>query len=218
MQINYFSPIRLTLALLPELIERGGPDREHLVGRGPALAAGRGGVRRDEGRAHGVVGVDAGRPPRHRRRDPRREPRRDRHRAVPPPRQRPARPRPASRCSRSTRWSSRCSARSSTGTFEVYVPDWFNGVYEGKYKDVDSLPRTAPSPSSAPNSAARTGVDFVGREGPEVDAGSVLGVRRGGRWSWSRGIPRSRRRRARGPGRSPCSRRTVSRGRTTGRR
>ena len=68
MAINYFSPVRLTLALLPTLIERGGPDREHLVGRGPAGAAERGGVRRDQGRAHGVVGVHGGRPARHRRR------------------------------------------------------------------------------------------------------------------------------------------------------
>ena len=28
-----------------------------------------------------------------------------------------------------------------TGRFEVSVPDWFNGVYEDKYKDVAALPR-----------------------------------------------------------------------------
>ncbi len=45
------------------------------------------------------------------------------------------------------------------------------------------------------------------------------GIRwRGGRRSWSRGTPRNRRRRARGPGRFPCSHRTESRDRTTGRR
>ena len=62
MAINYFSPVRLTLALLPELIERSGRDREHLVGRGAARAAERGRVHRVEGRADRLVRVDAGRP------------------------------------------------------------------------------------------------------------------------------------------------------------
>ena len=26
-----------------------------------------------------------------------------------------------------------------SGQFEVSVPDWFNNVYEGKYKDVDAF-------------------------------------------------------------------------------
>jgi hypothetical protein len=26
-----------------------------------------------------------------------------------------------------------------TGKFEVSVPDWFNGIYEGKYKDVEAF-------------------------------------------------------------------------------
>ncbi len=53
----------------------------------------------------------------------------------------------------------------------------------------------------------------TGHELPNLEVRS-----RGCRSSWSRGTPRSRRRRARGPGRSPCSRRTESRARTTGRR
>ena len=40
MTINYFSPVRLTLALLPGLIAARRPHRQHLVGRGPARPAG----------------------------------------------------------------------------------------------------------------------------------------------------------------------------------
>ena len=68
-----------------------------------------------------------------------------------------------------------------------------------------------------PATRVRTGVSRRSVR-PLCHAGSDRQVRRGGRWSWSRGTPRSRRGRARGPGRSPCSRRTASRGRTTGRR
>ena len=57
MAINYFSPVRLTLALLPGLIERSG----RIVNISSVAArlepAERGGVRRVEGRAHGVVRV-----------------------------------------------------------------------------------------------------------------------------------------------------------------
>ena len=67
MAINYFSPVRLTLALLPELVERAGPHRVHVVGRGAAVAAGRGRVRRVEGRDLGVGRVHEGRSARHRR-------------------------------------------------------------------------------------------------------------------------------------------------------
>ena len=64
MTLNYFSPIRLTLALLPGLIERGRPDREHLVGGGAPRSAGRGRVHGDQGRADRVHRVDGGRPAR----------------------------------------------------------------------------------------------------------------------------------------------------------
>ena len=46
----------------PAVIERGAGSRQRLVGRGPALAAGRGGVRRVEGGDHGVLRGDGGRP------------------------------------------------------------------------------------------------------------------------------------------------------------
>ena len=136
MRINYFSPVRLTFALLAEIIERGGRIVyvSSVAARLSPPAEAR--VRGDEGRDLGVGRVHEGRPPRHRRQDPRRLPRRDRHRAVPPPRQRSAprdrrRDAPGRRDGRARarrdrdRTSSRCR-----------VPDWFNDVYEGKYKDV----------------------------------------------------------------------------------
>ena len=67
MAINYFSPVRLTLALLPGLIERGGRivNISSVAARlGPP---GRGRVLGDEGRDHRVVRVHGGRPARHRR-------------------------------------------------------------------------------------------------------------------------------------------------------
>ena len=156
----------------------------------------------------------AGRPPRHRRRGPRREPRRDRHRAVPPARQRPAADDGRRDAARSTRWSSPCSAMIETGQVRGLVPDWFNGVYAGKYKDVDAS-STAPSPSPA----RKAEPEFETVAALRRSAARARRVSRGaGRSSWSRGTPRSRRRRARGRGRSPCSRRTASRGRTTCRR
>ena len=81
------------------------------------------------------AGVHAGRPARHRRRAPRRVPRRHRHRAVPPPRQRPA-PRHRRRGVARRRDRRARAADDRARTFEVAVPDWFNGVFSGKYNDV----------------------------------------------------------------------------------
>ena len=44
MAVNYLSPVRLTLALLPRLIERERTDRQHLLHRGTSGARHRGGV------------------------------------------------------------------------------------------------------------------------------------------------------------------------------
>ena len=141
MAINYFSPVRLTLALLPELIERSGPHREHLVGRGPARPAGRGRVHRVEGRAHRVrrsrcrstsasPGTDV--------QSPRREPGRDRHRPVPPARQRRVarRHRGAAR-----RGDGRAGARSSStpGRSRSTSPGWFADVVGGKFPDTGAF-------------------------------------------------------------------------------
>ena len=142
MAINYFSPVRLTLALLPGLIERGGPHREHLVGRGTARPADRGGVRRDARRRITAWSESHGGRPRRDTgvRRARGEPRRDRHRAVPPPRQRPEPSTDVGRRSRSRRWSSRCSSSSTSGTFEIYVPEWF-ASHRGKFQRPRRLPR-----------------------------------------------------------------------------
>ena len=127
MQVNFLGPIRLTLALLPQMIERGaGQHRQRLVGGGHALVAGRGGVRRVEVGAGGVLRGDGDRPLGQRGQGARRLPGRRRHAAVPDARQRPVhragrvhhrrRARRRRRSTPSTAARSRCTSPSTSRT------------------------------------------------------------------------------------------------------
>ena len=69
MRINYFSPVAISLALLPRMLERGVRDDRQRVEPGrPAGHHGRGGLLRLEVRAGGLERVDGRRPRRDRRR------------------------------------------------------------------------------------------------------------------------------------------------------
>ena len=69
MRINYFSPVAISLALLPRMLERSaGHDRQRLEPGRPAGHHGRGGLLGVEVRAGGLERIDGGRPGRHRRR------------------------------------------------------------------------------------------------------------------------------------------------------
>ena len=65
MRINYFSPVRLTLALLDEIVDRGGRLMYVSSVAARLVTARRVGVRGDQGRDLGVGRVPAGRPARH---------------------------------------------------------------------------------------------------------------------------------------------------------
>ena len=138
MAINYFSPVRLTLALLPGARRARRPHRVPLVGRGAPVAARRGGVRGVEGRDLGVGRVHEGRPARHRR---------SRSTSCIPgiidtelftlPDNDPS---PMS--------IEALPVEALVGPvldlieqerFEVSVPDWFPDVYAGKYRDVEAF-------------------------------------------------------------------------------
>ena len=61
----------------------------------------------------------------------------DRHRAVPPPRQRPVADGDRG-AARSRRWSGR-SSTARARTFEIYVPEWFADIFAGKFPDADAF-------------------------------------------------------------------------------
>ena len=139
MAINYFSPVRLTLALLPELVERAGrivfissvaarlspPGEAAYAASKAAISAWAECMKVDLRDTDGE--------------DPRRQPGRHRHRAVP-------RSPTTIRCADGDRGvarrragRARCWTSSSRTRFEVYVPDWFPDVYAGKYRDVEAF-------------------------------------------------------------------------------
>ena len=93
MHINYLSPMRLTMALLPQMLERGSGTIVNVSSiAAPAERARRGGLRRLEGGAHGLLRSDGHGPVGDWRQGHGRLPRRDRHRSLQPAGQRHPRP------------------------------------------------------------------------------------------------------------------------------